>query len=42
VKVPAAAGIVIVACGVLTIVFGLFPSPLLQASSDAILSFLGR
>jgi len=42
VKIPAAAGIVIVACGVLTIVLGLFPSPLLQASSDAILSFLGR
>ena len=42
VKIPAAAGVVIVACGVLTIVLGLFPSPLLRASSDAILSFLGR
>ncbi len=42
VEIPAAAGAVIVACSLLIIVFGLFPSSLLQVSGNAILNLLGR
>jgi NADH-quinone oxidoreductase subunit N len=42
VPIPAAAGAVIVACSVLLVFFGLFPSSLLQASSSAVLQLLGR